>query len=190
MTKLALALCASAALVSSASAAITYTNFSAGYIFSDLDVPGADNGNGIGIGLEVSPFEHVYLTGGASWSLTSSDIGDLDSFTGHAGVGGYYAITDSFHIAGDLGIAFSDVEASGLDGSDSAFYVRPHVRAQLTEIIELHVGAQYANFNTTDGEWSAFGNLYISVFGNAQLMAGVGVSDDATTATAGVRISF
>ena len=190
MMKLALALCASAALVSSASAAITYTNFSAGYIYTDNDVPGADNGNGIGVGLEVSPFEHLYLTGGVNWSTASSEFGDLDGITGHAGVGGYYAITDSFHLAGDLGIAFSDLDAPGLDGSDSAFYVRPHVRAQLTEIIELHVGAQYANFNTTDGEWSAFGNLYISVFGNAQLMAGVGISDDATTATAGVRISF
>jgi hypothetical protein len=144
---------------------ISYNNFE--LLYANTDFGGYyDSGSEDGLQgkVEISPWKHIYFTGGFTWSDT--DAGDAWSVSG--GIGGYIPLTDNIHLAADAGFNYVERDQSYVyvnplgggggkiedyyDGSDSdtGWYVRPHIRAKWS-CFEVHTGFIYADTDTGGG---------------------------------------
>lgn len=159
---------------------ISYSSARLDYLHTWFDMDGIDDGNGLDVVLEYSPFQNVYLSASGSYL----DVGGIDAFGVTAGIGGYVPLTDNLHLAADAGVIYSDVE----DNSDTGWYARPHLRAKVS-CFEIHAGAKYICMDS-QGDWEGFADTFYQVATGIDLALGVAFNEDATTLAAGVRFRF
>jgi hypothetical protein len=173
---------------------ISYNSFEADWNHTFISEPGFDDANGVGIKLEYSPINQVYLVGEGDWSNSSLDGHDLTGWGVLAGVGGYLPITPNLHFATDLGGIWEGSKLSG-DGrvSDGGFYVRPHFRARFA-CAEIHVGAKFVSMNDFGDRWEVFTDVYYEIAPHIDLTVGAAVnlenSDKDWALKAGARYRF
>lgn len=178
---------------------ISYDNVSLFYQYRSADFLGFDvDGHGAGLGLEISPVDHLYFALGGSW--TDIDFGvDLDYWQGNAGIGGYIPITNNIHFVTEVGANYANLSLADFDEistDDWGVYVTPHFRAKWG-FFETHVGVSYTSNELVLSEWSAFAKLLFEVSPDLDLfVAGTyGFEeadgfDDVFGAQAGIRFKF
>lgn len=170
---------------------ISYSNIGVNYFHTefDQDVDGLD---GVGLELEYSPVQNLYLSASASWGTGESDLlGDIDTWGVTAGIGGYVALTSNLDLAADAGGLWGGVDTDEGDSNDSGWYVRPHLRAKF-DCLQAHIGAKFIcmGSDSDDQTWEGFVNLFYEVAPNLDLAGGFSINDDAYTFTAGLRYNF
>jgi hypothetical protein len=173
---------------------ISYNNVEFLYAYTDWDNVD-DHGNGGVIRAEYSPFNNFYLTLGAEYH----DVSDVNIWAITAGIGGYVALSENFHLAVDGGLYWEDFDqdssltssaSNGFHEDDAGWYVRPHIRARFG-CFEIHAGAKYTKVDDLGvDEWAAFADLYYQVSPGWDLTAGVTHSNERTTVTGGARYRF
>jgi hypothetical protein len=177
---------------------ISYSNIELLYAYTDWDdnFGSNDHTNGAQLNIEFSPFQSFYLTAGAEWFSES----DADLWILHAGIGGYFPLSEHIHLAVDGGALWTDIEfdddvfAGDNSESDWGWYVRPHLRAKWG-CFEAHAGALYrdmGDFNRGggDGQWAGFAQLYYHITTSLDITAGVLCDEDFTQVTGGLRWRF
>lgn len=164
---------------------IVYNSLELMYANTDGDFSG-DDADGVRVNFEYSPASNFFIRIGASYD--ESDFWDV--FGLQAGVGGYIALTENIHAVADGGLVYYDYDYSGtnlLDGDDTGWYVRPHLRAKWG-CFEAHAGATYIDIDDTE-EWNWFIQLYYQIAQGWDITAGYNEGDDneLETWTIGVR---
>ncbi len=164
---------------------ISYSNVSLGYAHTfydfgdDIDI---DSGNGVGLALEYSPFQNVYLAATGSYQRVEG----FDAFGASAGIGGWVPLTENFHFAIDGGVVYSEIE----DFNETGWYVKPHVRAKFS-CFEVHAGAKYTDLGEdADQSWTGFVDGFYQVARHVDIGMGVSFDEDATSISAGVRFKW
>ena len=178
---------------------ISYDNVSLYYQYRTADFLGIDvDGHGAGLGLEISPVDHLYFALGGSW--TDIDFGvDLDYWQANAGIGGYIPITNNIHFVTEVGVNYANLALADFDDistDDWGVYVTPHFRAKWG-FFETHVGVSYTSNELVLSEWNAFAKFLFEVSPELDLfVAGTyGFEeadgfDDVFGAQAGIRFKF
>jgi hypothetical protein len=167
---------------------ISYNSVELLYANTDFDVAG-DDADGVRLNFEYSPATNFYirLTGG----YDEADFWDV--FTVTAGVGGYIAMTENIHAAVDGGLVYMDWDENfvgGVDGDDTGWYVRPHLRAKWG-CFEAHLGAIYTDISDNE-DWGWFASVYYQIAQGWDITAGYNEGDesDAEVWTIGARKRF
>lgn len=180
---------------------ISYNNVELVYANTDGYGGYNEDGDGLNLRAEYSPWNNIYLTAAATY--TDFDIGEVWTLSG--GIGGYVALTPNIHLAADAGIWHFDSEVdvyvtpigkgglpvlSTISEDDTGWYVRPHIRAKWG-CFEAHVGATYVDVDDAE-DWQWFLQLYYQVAPGWDITAGYSEFDDAEgeTWTIGARYKF
>ena len=179
---------------------ISYNNVE--LMYANTDGYGAfdDDGDGVILNVEYSPWNNIYLTATASY--TDIDSGEVWNLTG--GIGGYIALTPNIHLAADAGLWYVDSEfdipivnplpggpfVDTVSDDDTGWYIRPHFRAKWS-CFEAHLGAVYLDLDDAE-DWNWFVQLYYQVAPGWDITAGYNEWDDAEgeTWSVGARYKF
>ena len=191
---------------------ISYSNVELSYLNTDVDGNGGSLDGGT-LRFEYSLAPNFYMTAGADYSTGDGpdygmlDYGSLldgtDLWTVRLGVGGSWALSENFHLVGEVGAMYFDASTelnvvpgpndtwtgyrSEYGESDWGWYVRPHLRAKFG-CFEIHAGAEYQD--AYEDNWAFFGNAYYQVAQGWDLTAGYREGDDSTQWSAGVRYRY
>ncbi|TDU81303.1 hypothetical protein EI77_00606 [Prosthecobacter fusiformis] len=178
---------------------ISYSNVSVGYQYTSADFLGADiDGHGAGIGLEISPVDHLYFAINGSWSDVDAFDVDFDYWTGKAGIGGYIPLTENIHFVTEVGASYANLSLADFDvGTDDwGIYVTPHFRMKFGQF-ETHIGVTYDSNDLAVTEYSAFARLLYAVSPEMDIYVGAnrGLDDndafeDVFGLQAGLRFKF
>jgi hypothetical protein len=123
----------------------------------------------------------------------------VDEWKVRASLGGHIALRDNIHLAGDVGIVYSNrdgkaraigatVAREGFNDDDVGWYIRPQLRAKWG-CWTLHAGGEYEDIGGDD-HWSVFGRVYYQISPQWDLMLGAATGDDADVYSGGIRWRF
>ena len=176
---------------SSRSNLLGYGQLEANYSFIDFKDSPLDGGNGIGVSLMAELFKPFFLHGTVNWVSGSGDAKDFDFTTVAIGGGAYWAITDRFHLVGEVGGLYSSLSASkdNLSFNDGAVYVSPSLRVAVTNDLELRAGVTLTSADNFDATTVDLGG-YFRLFSQMDLGLGAALGDVTNTYHAGVRFRW
>jgi hypothetical protein len=158
---------------------LSYKYGELGYLHQDFNGPTADGGF-----LELSHLlvGNLFFDG----SVTVSG-GDTDYTGVGAGVGYFVPLTDSIHLVGRTGYAWTDVDNTDV----SEWYVSPGLRARLSCNLEAYVKAYYHVPESGENSWSGGAGLVYYLCQKAALDVGYAIGeDDNWHIQAGIRYNF
>ena len=159
--------------------------------YADKNLKASD---GLGISLKTPVFNFLYLHFGVDFSSgTDSTFSakNYDFSTITLGGGGHFAITDRFHLTGEIGFLYANLSAtrSNLSFSNGAVYIKPGVRFAATDDIELDGNITATSADKYDSFVFDLGGYY-KIFAQMDLGLNVGFGDQSTTYRAGVRFRW
>lgn len=190
MKKAALILASALVLAGTATAGIGYDEEGIVYNYLTaewirLDEDGYDHGNGGGLTVSWSPCQHWYVTGSGSFA----EVGNVDVNNFSAGLGYYHPFCPKLHAAVDAGFAWMDIDYPGW-GTESGFYINPHLRWKPCPMTEVHAGAIYHDFDNNDSDWTGYARLFVEIFPAVDLTASYQANSDWNIISGGVRLRF
>ena len=155
---------------------ISYNNASLGYLFRQLNGPDVleASAHGVGLGLEFSPAESIYLAAGGSWvngqatlpvivdgSPVLADL-DIDYYTANVGAGYYIPLADSLHFVTEVGVNYANLDVAGTSDGTWGVYATPHLRYKAGPF-EVHAGISYSSNENSLVTWDSFARLVYEV---------------------------
>lgn len=176
-----------------ASSLLTYGLLEGYYQYTTFEDTLLDASHGLGLSLTAELFQPFFIRGAFGWSGgNGKGVPDGYNFsTAQIGGGGYFAVTDRFHIVGEVGGLYASLTAnkSALSFSDGALYFRPAVRFAATESLELQAAIMATSaddYNTRVYDIGA----YYRLFTQMDVGLGAGFGDAQTGYRAGVRFRW
>ncbi len=186
------------ASASLASSMLSYNFIDANYRYLDPKGGSLDGSHGLGVSLSLALFEPFFVKAGLNWSSTSGDqsargaaSAGYDLATVSVAGGVYLPITQRLHFVGEVGLVYADLDADGSDisYSEAGIYLRPAVRYQMTEWLELQGGVTLSSTDDYDSESLDLG-AYFRVFPQVDLNVGFDFGDSNRTFRAGARLRW
>jgi hypothetical protein len=176
-----------------ASSLLSYGLLEGFYQYTTFEDTLLDASHGLGLSLTAELFQPFFIRGAFGWSGgNGKGVPDGYSFsTAQIGGGGYFAVTDRFHVVGEVGGIYASLTAdeSALSFSDGALYIRPGVRFAATESLELQAAIMATSaddYNTRVYDIGAFYRLFTQM----DIGLGAGFGDAQTGYRAGVRFRW
>ncbi|GEP43926.1 hypothetical protein [Brevifollis gellanilyticus] len=154
--------------------------------------------HGLGVAL-VMPLPTIFfLKGTFAWTSGSGEKtakaaanADYELSTITIGGGAYMPITQKLHFVGEVGLVYANFQADGVNASytDGGIYVRPSIRYQVVDWMELQAGVTVSS--TDDYDSKVFDVLgYFRVFPMLDLNIGADFGDVTRGFRAGARLRW
>lgn len=174
-------------------AELKYTFVDLAYQYHDYEGEEVDGGHGFKLGLSVSPIPILFFTGSLAYSQAESSFlesYDVDDFTAMLGGGGYLPLGDVFHLVGEVGVIYSQVDTSlkDLEVDETGFYVRPQVRVAVTEQFELNGGARFTTVENSTARFNV--GLGVDLIEHIRLLGDFEFGEEENIFTGGIRLQW
>lgn len=183
---------------SSSPSMLNYQYAEAFYRFTDPKDKEMNGSHGLGVSL-VMPLPTIFfLKGSFTWGSGSGERtakaaanADYDISTITIGGGAYMPITQKLHFVGEVGLVYANFQADGINKSytDGGLYVRPSLRYQVVEWMELQAGVSVASTDDYDSKVFDVGG-YFRVFPMFDLNVGADFGDVSRGFRAGGRLRW
>ena len=143
----------------------------------------------------MNPF---FIKAGFNWTsgtggntVAAAANADYDFSTISVAGGAFMPITDKLHFVGEIGLIYANLDANGLGVSytDAGVYVRPSLRYQALDNLELQGGVTVNSTSDYDSRSIDFG-AYLRVMPQLDLNLGADFGDETRTMKAGVRLRW
>lgn len=168
------------------------------YRYTDPKDSLLEGSHGLGAALVMDLPTIFFLKGSFTWTSGSGEKNaraaadaDYDLSTITVGGGAYMPITSKFHFVGEVGLVYANFQADGINKSytDGGLYVRPSLRYQVLDWLELQAGVTVAS--TDDYDSKVFDVLgYFRVFPMFDLNIGADFGDVSRGFRAGGRLRW
>lgn len=177
---------------------LNYSYIEAGYRFIDPKIEGANGSHGLGVALVMDLPTIFFLKGSFNWTSGSGDRTTRGAANANyklstitIGGGAYMAITQKLHFVGEIGLVYANFDADGLNKSytDGGIYVRPSLRYQVVDWLELQAGVTVSSTSDYDSKVLDFGG-YFRVMPQVDLNLGADFGDVNRTFKAGARLRW
>ena len=177
---------------------LNYSYVEAGYRFVDPKINGAKGSHGLGMALLMDLPTIFFLKGSFNWTSGSTNRtvkgaanANYKLATITIGGGAYMAITSKFHIVGEAGFVYANFDADGINKSytDAGVYVRPSLRYQALDWLELQAGVTVSSTSDYDSKTFDFGG-YFRVLPQLDLNVGADIGDVNRTFKTGARLRW
>lgn len=184
---------------SSASASmLSYNYIDAGYRYVDPKGNSFDGSHGLGATLSFALFQPFFLKATVNWASGSggNTVGaaanaDYSLATISVGGGVYMPITQRLHFVGEVGLLYANMDASssGLSYSDGGVFIRPSLRYQALDFLEVQGGVTVNSTSEFDSKVIDLG-AYLRMFPQVDFNLGADIGDQNRTLKAGVRLRW
>ena len=173
---------------------LNYGQLEIDYLRTTHDNKNLKASDGVGISLMTELFHPFYLHFGVDFSSGTDatfSAKNYDFSTITLGGGGYFAITDRFHLTGEIGFLYADLSASrsSLSFQNGAIYMKPGVRFAATDSLELDGHLTATSADKYDSFVFDVGGYY-KIFAQMDLGLNIGFGDQTTAYRAGVRFRW
>lgn len=177
---------------------LTYRYLEAGYRYVDPKGGELDGSHGLGVTLSIDLPTIFFVKGTVNWSSGSGTKNvrgaadaDYDLSVITVGGGAYIAITPKLHFVGEIGLIYANLSSSGsnISYTDGGIYIRPSLRYQLVDWLELQAGVTVGSTNDYDSKVIDFG-AYFRVFPQVDMNLGMDLGDENRTIRAGARMRW
>ncbi len=177
---------------------LNYRYLEASYRYVDPQGGDLDGSHGLGVTLSMDLPTIFFVKGSFNWSsgsgtknvkgATNADY-DLSVIT--IGGGAYMAITPKLHFVGEVGLVYANLSSAGnnISYTDGGIYIRPSLRYQLVDWLELQAGVTVSSANDYDSKVIDFG-AYFRVFPQMDMNIGMDLGDENRTLRAGARLRW
>ena len=162
------------------------------YTYTHYDAEDVKGGNGVRVGLSISPMEYFFIKAGLGASKADSDFRDWDvqATRFNLGIGGYLDPVSWCNLVGEVGIIYDDVdtEFESIENSELGVYAKPGVQFATLGILELKANIY---FSTIDNEEFGVGlGAGVNVLEYLQIKAGVDFAGEENIFSAGLRAQW
>ncbi|TDU81329.1 hypothetical protein EI77_00633 [Prosthecobacter fusiformis] len=177
---------------------LNYRYLEAGYRYVDPKGGELNGSHGLGVTLSMDLPTIFFIKGGFNWSsgtgkksVRGASEADYDLSVITIGGGAYLAITNNLHFVGEIGLVYANLSSSGtsISYTDGGIYIRPSLRYQLGQRLELQAGVTVSSANDYDSKIVDFG-AYFRVFHQVDLNLGLDMGDESRTVRAGARMRW
>lgn len=178
---------------------LNYSYLEAGYRYIDPRGGSFDGSHGLGVTLVVDLPTIFFVKGSIAWTSGNANSNtvkgaadaDYDLSTISIGGGAYMAVTPKFHFVGEIGVVYANFDADGINKSytDAGVYVRPSVRYQVVDWLELQAGVTVNSTSDFDSKVLDIGG-YVRVMPQLDLNLGADFGDENRTMKAGARLRW
>ncbi|HEY1082563.1 MAG TPA: hypothetical protein VGE29_09895, partial [Prosthecobacter sp.] len=177
---------------------LSYRYIEATYRYVDPRGGDLDGSHGLGVTLSIDLPTIFFVKGSFNWSSGSGTKNvrgaadaDYDLSVITIGGGAYVAITDRLHFVGEIGLVYANLSSSGrnISYTDGGIYVRPSLRYQMVDWLELQAGVTVSSANDYDSKVVDFG-AYFRVFPQMDMNVGMDLGDETRTLRAGARLRW
>jgi hypothetical protein len=177
---------------------LNYSYAEVGYRFVDSKLQGIKGSHGLGVSLVMDLPTIFFLKGSFNWSSGSTDQtvkGAADAeyklSTITIGGGAFMAITPKFHFVAEMGLIYANfnAEAVKISYTDGGIYVRPSLRYQVVDWLELQGGVTVSSTSDYDSKIIDIGG-YFRVMPQLDLNIGADFGDVTRTFKTGARLRW
>lgn len=177
---------------------LNYNYVEAGYRYVNPKGGNFDGSHGLGATLVFDLPMRFFVKGGFNW--TSGSGGNTVAAAANADYalstisiagGVYMPITDKLHFVGEVGLIYANFDAStnNLSYTEAGVYIRPSLRYQMVEWLELQAGVTVSSTSDYDSKLIDIG-AYFRVFPMVDLNLGADFGDETRTVRAGARLRW
>jgi hypothetical protein len=177
---------------------LSYNSIDAGYRYIDPRGNALDGSHGLGLSVSLGLFNPFFVKAGFNWTsgtggntVAAAANADYDFSTISLGGGVFMPITDKLHFLGEVGLIYANLDANalGLSYTDAGVYVRPALRYQAMDNLEIQGGVTVNSTSDYDSRSFDLG-AYFSVMPQLDLNLGADFGDETRTMKAGVRVRW
>jgi hypothetical protein len=177
---------------------LNYRYLEASYRYVDPRGGDLDGSHGLGVTLSMDLPTIFFVKGSFNWSsgtgtknVKGAADADYDLSVITIGGGAYMAITPKLHFVGEVGLVYANLSSSGrnISYTDGGIYIRPSLRYQMVDWLELQAGVTVSSANDYDSKVIDFG-AYFRVFPQMDMNIGMDLGDETRTLRAGARLRW
>lgn len=177
---------------------LSYNYIDGGYRYIDPRGNALDGSHGIGVTLSMALFNPFFIKAGFNWTsgtggntVAAAANADYDFSTLSVAGGVFMPITEKFHFVGEVGLIYANLDANslGLSYTDAGIYVRPSLRYQAMDNLEIQGGVTVNSTSDYDSRSLDLG-AYLKVMPQLDLNLGADFGDETRTMKAGVRVRW
>ncbi|MCW0218684.1 MAG: hypothetical protein OJI67_10210 [Prosthecobacter sp.] len=177
---------------------LNYRYLEASYRYVDPRGGDLDGSHGLGVTLSIDLPTVFFVKGSFNWSsgtgtknVKGAANADYDLSVITIGGGAYMAITPKLHFVGEVGLVYANLssEGSNISYTDGGIYIRPSLRYQMVDWLELQAGVTVSSANDYDSKVIDFG-AYFRVFPQMDVNLGMDLGDETRTMRAGARLRW
>ncbi len=178
---------------------LSYNYIEGGYRYFDPKGNALDGNHGLGLNLGIALMQPIFLKGGFNWGSGSGNANtvagavnaDYEFSSINIGGGVYMAIMNKLHFVGELGAVYANLDADklGLSYTDGGVFVRPSLRYQALETLELQAGVTVSSASDYNSRVIDIG-AFLRVMPQVDLNLGADFGDESRTVKAGVRMRW
>ncbi len=172
---------------------LTYGTLEGFYQYTQWKTAGIDDAHGMGLSLMAELFNPFFIHGAFTWGTGNGAAlpSSYNISTVSVGGGGHLAITDRFHLMGEIGGIYASLSAdkTNVSFSDGAVYISPGIRFAATESLELKLGLTATSADKYDSKVLDLG-AYYKIFSQMDVGVGLTKGDETKAYKAGVRFRW
>jgi hypothetical protein len=177
---------------------LSYNYIEGGYRYIDPRGGSLDGSHGLGATISLALFNPFFIKAGFNWTsgtggntAAAAAGADYDLSTISVAGGVFMPITQKLHFIGEVGLIYANLDADrlGLSYTDAGIYVRPSLRYQAMDALELQGGVTVNSTSDYDSRVLDIG-AYFSVMPQLDLNLGADFGDENRTMKAGVRVRW
>jgi hypothetical protein len=177
---------------------LNYKYVEAFYKFTDPKRSDMNGSHGLGVALVMDLPTIFFLKGTFAWNSGSGERtaaaaanADYNLSTITIGGGAFMPVTQKLHFVAEVGLVYANFQADGVNKSytDGGIYIRPSLRYQLIEWLELQAGVTVASTDDYDSKVIDLGG-YFRVFPMFDLSLGADFGDQNRSFRAGGRLRW
>ncbi len=175
----------------SASPLMEYNDIDIAYKHTFFDESGLDDGNGLDLGVRISPVEPLFLEVGYEYLATKAESFNLDAHMLTYGGGAYFGCDEDLHFLGRVGGITEWVDPEeGSTEDESGWYIGAEVRAKVADDVELDGSITYSDVK--DAELWNFGiTTLVALNDRLAVLGAVEINDESDVALlAGLRVGL
>lgn len=177
---------------------LSYNYIDAGYRYIDPKGNSFDGSHGLGATVSFALFQPFFVKAGLNW--TSGSGGNTVKAASNANYslstisiagGVYMPITQKLHFVGEVGLVYANLDAtsSSLSYTEAGVYVRPSLRYQALDFLELQGGVTVSSTSNYDSKLIDLG-AYLRLMPQLDFNLGADFGDESRTMRAGVRLRW
>lgn len=175
------------------SSILSYGQLEAQYRYTSFKDTKMEDGSGIHASLMTQLFNPFFIHATVDWVSGGGGTKskDYDFSTIAVGVGGYFALSDRFHVVVEVGGLYSSLSANkeSISFDDGAIYVNPSIRFAATNDLELQAGITLTSADNYDSSTFDLGGYY-RIFSQMDLGLGASFGDVTNDYHLGVRFRW
>ena len=184
--------------IGSSATMLDYSYLEAGYRYVDPKGNALDGSHGLAVTASFTVLQKFFVKGVFNWSsgtggntVRSAADADYTFSTISVAGGGFLPITDKLHLVGEVGLIYANLDTSDskVSYSDGGVYIRPGLRYQALDFLELQGGVTVNSANDYDSKIIDLA-AYLRLMPQVDFNLGADFGDQNRTMKAGVRLRW